>query len=59
MQSGVPIRVVSVERLGDGILVKFDDGKSYIYSRDLLFCMIAYAQEVEGLGPDEFESTQI
>jgi hypothetical protein len=59
MQSDIPIWVVNVERLVDGILVKFDDGKSCIYPRDLLLCMIIYAQEVEDLGPDEFPSTQI
>jgi hypothetical protein len=59
MQSGLPIEIVKVERLGDGIIVEFDDGRSYIYSRDLLLCMIAYAQEVEDLGPDESWATHL
>jgi hypothetical protein len=50
MHSSTPVRIVNVERNGEGILVIFNDGRSYIYPLDLLLFMVIYAHEVEGLG---------
>jgi hypothetical protein len=54
MQSGVPIRVVNVERLGDGIVVEFDDGRFYVYPTDLLLFMTIYARQVPERDLGEF-----
>jgi hypothetical protein len=46
-------RVVDAERLGDGVIITFDDGKSAVYSASLLQAIFTQAQEVNEQEPDE------
>jgi len=46
-------QILNVERMSEGILVEFDDNRSFIYSTDLINCMIIYAIEVKDDGIDE------
>jgi hypothetical protein len=39
-------RIIDSDRLDDGLLVFFSDGKSAFYSADLLYSMIELAEEV-------------
>jgi hypothetical protein len=40
-------RIVSAERLGDGVIITFDDGQSAIYPGSLLYTMLPHAIEVK------------
>ena len=53
MQTGLPVRIVKVERLREGIIVEFDDGTGYVYPTDLVLDMLPYAREIEDLDTDE------
>jgi hypothetical protein len=53
MQTGLPVRIVNVERLTEGVIVEFDDGTGYVYPTDLVLCMPPYAREIGDLDTDE------
>jgi hypothetical protein len=39
-------RIVYVERLGDGVIVTFDDGKCAVYPAALLYAVFPQAREL-------------
>jgi hypothetical protein len=39
-------RIVSAERLADGVVVTFDDGRCAVYSVSLLYTTLPQAEEV-------------
>jgi hypothetical protein len=46
-------RIVSSDRLDDGILVSFDDGKSAVFSAALLYANLSQAEEVSESEADD------
>ena len=48
-----PPRIVGSDRLDEGLLIFFSDGRSAFYSADLLYSMIELAEDFEGRGQDE------
>ncbi len=55
MQMSAPPRIVTAERMGDGILIEFDDGKSALYSASLLYSALplAVAPDVPDIDGEE------
>jgi hypothetical protein len=43
MQTTAPPRIVAAERMGEGVFVEFDDGKSALYSASLLYTSLRLA----------------
>jgi hypothetical protein len=50
---GPPFRIVAVDRLDDGVLVEFADGKSGSYPDTLLYSLLDQAHR-----PDELEAEE-
>jgi hypothetical protein len=46
MQTDHQPRIVYAERLNDGVIITFDDGKCAVYSASLLYANFPQAQEV-------------
>lgn len=46
-QEDIGIRIVTAELLNDGIVVKFKDGRCFLYSASLLAQIIPRAQELD------------
>jgi hypothetical protein len=46
MRSDSQPRIIYAERLGDGVIVAFEDGKTAIYSSSLLRSFFSQAQEL-------------
>jgi hypothetical protein len=45
-------RIIDSDRLDDGVLVLFSDGRSVLYSADLLYSMIELAEEIAVRGEE-------
>jgi hypothetical protein len=45
--------IIEVERVGAGVLITFEDGRSAIYSMALLFQLLPNAQPIEDDGSPE------
>ena len=45
-------RVIDAERLGGGIIITFEDGKTAIYSASLLDSIFSQAQEISRAEPE-------
>lgn len=52
MESQTDPRILEAERLGDGILITFDDGTSAIYPAALILAMLPHAQPLNDLDAD-------
>jgi hypothetical protein len=50
MKTDLQPRIVYAERLGGGVIIAFEDGKSAVYSASLLESIFSQAEE---LGPDD------
>jgi hypothetical protein len=46
-------RIIDSDRLDDGVLVFFSDGRSVFYSADLLYSMIELAADFGEVGAEE------
>jgi hypothetical protein len=46
-------QIVASDRMDEGLLIFFSDGRSAFYSADLLYSMIELAKELEGREPEE------
>jgi hypothetical protein len=55
MADSLPSRVRSAELFRDGIIITFADGKSALFSADLLYAALSQAQELSE--NDEEEAT--
>ena len=53
MESGNPARIVSAERMKDGLLIEFDDGRCAIYPAALLLDLLPQATPIEQPEDDE------
>jgi hypothetical protein len=47
MKTASQPRILSAERLGDGVIITFNDGKSAIYPGSLLYTILSQAVEVK------------
>ena len=56
----IPIpRIVYAERVGDDVIIEFDDGECTLYPAALLLAMLPQAVKIECSAYDEFESEPI
>ena len=46
MENGPETRITYVERLGGGVVIGFDDGKTALYSAAFLRSVLEHAQEL-------------
>lgn len=46
MQTSPPARIVVAERMGEGVFVEFDDGKSALFSASFLYTSLRLADAV-------------
>jgi hypothetical protein len=53
MKNPLAVRISSVDRLNDGVIITFDDGKCALYSTDLLYATLDQAQLLEDLLDEE------
>jgi hypothetical protein len=58
MENKPKIRVRSAERVGGGLIITFDDGKSALYSASLLRDTFSQAEELKEPNWDDLNDTQ-
>jgi hypothetical protein len=58
MGTNDPPGIVNVERLSDGILIEFDDGRSALFPTPLLLSVLAQATEIWPSETDEGSTTR-
>jgi hypothetical protein len=49
MENPITPRIVSAERLGGGIIITFEDGKSALYPAALMYSMFHQAERLDEL----------
>lgn len=54
MQSEPGRHVVAAERIDDGVIITFDDGRCAVYSAALLYSFVGSAETVSEVGEEQW-----
>ena len=56
MESHLPPRILSAERLENAVIIGFDDGRSAVYSASLLYWMFSQAEDITDLDAEYLQA---
>jgi hypothetical protein len=59
MQTSASPRIVYAERVGDDVIIEFDDGECALYPASLLLSILPHAVKIESSASEEVESETI